>query len=248
MLDFEIARYLYRVAFLYGNIYDSTFKSRAYYKAALAIDGYSANIEKLYHEGNLRSLPSIGLSIEKNIMEIISSNHLKLIDELLDGVPYSIFDLYEYSNIKPKLLIKLLNKKIFSFGHISNILEQHVNYLSLSERQELNIALKHYEVRSFQYAQVYELAKDLLSFLRNSELVYAVNLSDELYLHKESLVSGDVICTIVSDFELFLSEIKSAPLFQFISFDEKLIILKRYGIPFKVHILSKNEFNEKIIN
>jgi len=246
MMDFEIARYLYRVAFIYEIIHDNTFKSRAYFKAALAVDGYSTNIEKLHNEGKLRSLPSIGLSIEKNIIEIISGNHLSLIDKLLGNIPYSIFDLYEYSNIKKKLLQKLIKNEIFSFEQISDTLDRNADYLSLTDRQELRNALTCYQTRHFQYAQVYELANELKIHLHKFMLVHAISLSDELFYHNEYLFSGDIICTLISAFDQFLLYIKNIQAFKFISSKPELIVLERYGIIFNIHILSENDYNKKI--
>ncbi|MDR0472412.1 MAG: PHP domain-containing protein [Treponema sp.] len=246
MFDFEIARYLYRVAFLYEKIHNSPYKARAYFKAALAVDGYSTDIKKLHYEGRLQSLPSIGTSIEKNISEIIRTGHLKLIDELLGDIPDTIFDLYEYSNIKDKLLQKLISHEIFSFAHISNILGQYIDYLSSPETAALASALKSYKSLRFQYAQVYELANELILSLKKSGITSAVSMSDELYLYRESLISGDIICTLASDLSNFIPSIQALSSFRFVSSSEDEVRLERFGIPFKIHILSESEFGRKI--
>jgi len=246
VFDFEIARYLYRVAFLYEKIHNSPYKARAYFKAALAVDGYSKDVIKLYYEGKLQSLPSIGVSIEKNINETVETGHLKLIDELLGDIPDTIFELYEHANIKDKLLKILISHKIFSFTHISNILEQYVDYLSLSETFILSSALKSYKSLHFQYAQVYELANELILLMQESGCLSAVHMSDELYFHREILFSGNIICTIATDFNSFLLDIQAISSFLFVSSNKNEIILERFDIPFKIYVLSENEFNSKI--
>jgi len=246
LFDFEIAHYLYRVAFLYEKIHNSPYKARAYFKAALAVDGYSTNIEKLHCEGKLRTLPSIGVSIEKNINEIIQTGHLTLIDELLGNIPASIFSLFEHANIKDKLLKTLINNKILDFTLISNIIEQGTAYLSSTDIELLSKALKDYNSRQFQYAQVYELAKELILFMQNSQLIHNVSISDDLFSHKEVLAAGDIICTLTSDFNVMLDRVRNFPFFNFVSADDKKIILERFGIQFQIHILSEEEFGKKM--
>jgi len=246
VFDFEIARFLYRVAFLYEKIHNSPYKAKAYFKAALAVDGYSKDIMKLYYEGKLQSLPSIGVSIENNISEIIRTGHLNLINELLVDLPDTIFELYEHANIKDKLLKTLISHKIFSFTHISNIIKQPVDYLSLSENSMLSSVLKRYKSRRFQYAQIYELANELILLMQKSKLVSTVHLSGELYFHREALLSSDIICTLATDFNSFLLGLKAISSFHFVSSNENVIILERFDIPFRIHVLSDDEFNSKI--
>jgi histidinol phosphatase-like PHP family hydrolase/predicted nuclease with RNAse H fold/dephospho-CoA kinase len=246
MFDFEIACYLYRVAFLYEKVHCHKYKARAYFKAALAVDGYANNIEKLYKDRKLRSLPSIGASIEKNINEIIESKHLILINELLGNITDSIFDLYEYANIKEKVLKTLIDHGVFSFAHIAKIIEQRVAYLSQSDIELLRVAIKDYTSRCFQYAHIYELANELILFLQNSHLVDGISMSDGLYLHKETLKSGEIICVVKYGVEDFLIKMQSIPLFRFISSGENCITLERFGIPFNIHVLPNSEFSRKI--
>ncbi len=246
MFDFEIARYLYRVFFLYEKIHNSPYKARAYFKAAMAVDGYSNDIETLYLEGKLRSLPSIGVSIEKNICEIIESKNLSLINDLLKEIPDSIFDLYEYANISDKLLKKLINSRIFNFENISDMLRCYDPCLSQSETETLRIALKMYETRRFQYAHVYELANELILLMQSTALVNNISLSDDLYLKKDTLQIGDIICTLAVDFNVFLNHVQNLLTFTFISSTENSVFLERFGIHFKVHVLTKEEFYTKI--
>jgi histidinol phosphatase-like PHP family hydrolase/predicted nuclease with RNAse H fold/dephospho-CoA kinase len=246
VFDFEIARFLYRIAFLYEKIHNSPYKARAYFKAALAADGYSRDINILFYEGKLKTLPSIGVSIEKNISEIINTGQLKLINELLGDIPDTIFELYEHANINDKLLKTLVSHKIFSFAHISNILEQHINYFSLAEAKALASIIKNRKSLRFQYAHVYELSKELMVFMQKSGFTSCVSLSDELFLYRESLISADIICTPASDFNSFLHNIQTISSFRFVSSNDNEITLERFYIPFKIHVLSENEYNKKI--
>ena len=246
MFDFEIARYLYRVSFLYDKIHNSVYKARAYFKAAMAVDGYSNYIETLYLEGKLRSLPFIGTSIVGKIGEIIEKKNLSLVNDLLGDIPDTLFDLYEYANINDRLLKKLISLKIFNFESISGLLKSHEHGLSLPETEALSAAIKGYEARNFQYAQVYELTMELVLSLQNSGLVDDVSLSDELYLKKESVRTGDVICAINTDSAVFIEYLRNLSAFRFVSSTENTALLERFGIAFNIYVLSKKTFNTKI--
>jgi histidinol phosphatase-like PHP family hydrolase/predicted nuclease with RNAse H fold/dephospho-CoA kinase len=246
MFDFEIARYLYRVSFLYNIIHDSIYKSRAYFKAAMAVDGYSNYIETLYLEGKLRSLPFVGASIVNKIGEIIEKKKLSLINDLLGNIPDTIFDLYEYANINDRLLKKIISLNVFSFESISNMLTSNEQCLSFPERKALSLANKNYETRYFQYAHAYELAMEIILSLQNSNLVDDVSLSDDLYLKKESVKTGDVICTLKTDYNLLIKYLQNLSAFRFISSTENNVLLERYGINFNIFILTKKDFELKI--
>jgi histidinol phosphatase-like PHP family hydrolase/predicted nuclease with RNAse H fold/dephospho-CoA kinase len=246
MFDFEIARYLYRVSFLYDKIHNSVYKARAYFRAAMAVDGYSNYIETLYFEGKLRSLPFIGTSIVSKIGEIIEKKNLSLINDLLGDIPDTLFDLYEYANINDRLLKKIIPLNMFSFESISNMLKSHEQSLSLPETNALSLANKNYETRNFQYAHAYELAMELILFLQNSNMVDDVSLSDDLYLKKDSVRTGDVICTLYTDSNVFMEYLQNLSLFRFVSGTENSALLERFGININIYILTKKEFNIKI--
>jgi histidinol phosphatase-like PHP family hydrolase/predicted nuclease with RNAse H fold/dephospho-CoA kinase len=246
MFDFEIAQYLYRVAFLYEKLYDSIYKSRAYYKAALAVDGYSTAVEKLCKEKKLRSLPSIGISIEKNITEIVETGNLALIGELLGDIPPTIFDLYEHVNIKDRLFKTLIKNRIFDFEQISVSVEKPTSNYTPQEIEILRSACKIYKQRHFQYAQVYEIASELILALKRTHLVKEICMSDDLYFHCESLETGDIVCTTTLTFSDFIIGLQSLTSFQVVYWDEYKVLLKRFHIPFRLYILSEDDFTKKM--
>jgi len=246
MFDFEIARHLYRVSFLYDKIHNSVHRARAYYRAAMAVDGYSNYIETLYFENKLRTLPFAGISIVNKIGEIIETKSLSLINELLGGIPDTLFDLCEFANINDRLLKKLIALNIFSFASISDTLKSHEQCLSPAETKALYAAIKSYEARSFQYAHAYELAMELILSLQNNNMVDDVSLSDDLYLKKESVRTGDIICTLNTDSNVVMEYLRNLSAFRFVSSTENSAFLERFGINFSIYILTKKEFNTKI--
>ena len=246
MFDFEIARYLYRVSFLYDNVRNSPYKARAYFKAALAVDGYTSNIEKLYNEGNITELPSVGLSIGKSIGEIISTNHLVLLDELLGDIPESVFELYEYASIRERLLRKLIENNIYSISAAQNALDSNKITLSATEHSDITDAIVNYENRKFQFAHVYELSNDLRKFLLSNKLVSKCDFVGELFARNDTMTDGKIICCPLVNHNVIMSEIRNYRLFSIIANMEETIILERFSIPFIIYTaLEKDYFSKR---
>ena len=167
MFDFEIARFLYRVAFLLTMFHDSTYKARAYFKAALSVDGYSSAVANLYKNGELKSLPHVGISIEKNIIEVLETNSLTLVEELLGDIPSSVFEIYEHTNTTDRLLKKLFDNKVYSMEGIKVAVENRAAFLSASDIGLLyDVTTCYYTNLKFQYAHAAEIANELVETLK----------------------------------------------------------------------------------
>ncbi|HHO57205.1 MAG TPA: DNA polymerase III, partial [Thermoplasmatales archaeon] len=94
MKNQEIARILYQIADLL-EIKGVEFKPRAYRKAAQNIEGLSVDIEDLYREGKLESIPGVGKNIAKKIEEYIKTGRVKKLEELKEEIPVDIESLME---------------------------------------------------------------------------------------------------------------------------------------------------------
>ncbi len=58
MYDFLIASYLYRLSDLIKITDSDNYRSKAFFKAALAVDGYGKSIYDAYKNGSLKKIPS----------------------------------------------------------------------------------------------------------------------------------------------------------------------------------------------
>lgn len=243
MFDFEIARYLYRVAFLYNIFHDSAYKSRAYFKAALSIDGYSSAVTRLNKNDELRTLPHIGVSIEKNIKEILETGSLHLIHELLGDIPSDVFELYEHTNITERLLKKIFENKIYSFKDLKDSVEKRASFFSDSDLEVFYQAITHYYTKlKFQYAHAIEIANELVDILKDKNLVENISVVGGLR-RKEDLVSKvEIIYTSDYSLDSLLKQIKKLASVVVESTNKETILVKRFSIPFEITMVSKDEY------
>ena len=110
MKNQEVARILYEIADLL-EIQGIEFKPRAYRKAAQNIEGLGMDIEDLYKEGKLESVPGVGKSIAKKIEEYLKTGRVKKLEELKKEIPVDIESLMEVEGLGPKM-IKVLYEKL----------------------------------------------------------------------------------------------------------------------------------------
>ena len=247
MFDFEIARYLYRVHFLLLYLHNSTYKSRAYFKAALAVDGYEKAILNLYRDNNLQSLPFIGISIEKNIKEVIETGNLKLIDELLGDTPYSVFQILEHSNISNSLLKKIFNVKIFSFDELSKKINDNNGYFTKKEIDKINKEIHNfYENLKFQYAHVKELADELISQLKSNNYIKNISTTGSLRLADDVLKQGEIICSSELSIRKLAKKIALFDDIEVMEVTKQMILVERFSINFTIYVVEDNEFYYKL--
>jgi histidinol phosphatase-like PHP family hydrolase/predicted nuclease with RNAse H fold/DNA polymerase/3'-5' exonuclease PolX/dephospho-CoA kinase len=242
MFDFEIARFLYRVNFLLLYLYDSTYKARAYFKAALAVDGYGKSIIKLYQNNSLKSLPHIGNSIEKHIIEIIKTGKLSLIDELLKSIPETIFEILEHSSIHNNLMKKIFRKEIYSFSMLQNEIIKNNDYFSKSEKDIIKREIDHFNRKQFQYAHVKELADDLIAELKSNGCVINISPTGNLRIARDLLTHGNIICSSNLSVDELADKIKSNQYYKIMSIEDNRIIANRFSIDFVIDLVDDSEF------
>ncbi len=85
----EIAKFFYEIA----NILEAKevqFKPMAYRKAAMVIETWNKDVEKIYKEkgvNGLKEIPCVGDAIAKKTAEILETGKLKYLDELRKAYP-----------------------------------------------------------------------------------------------------------------------------------------------------------------
>ena len=100
----ELARIFDRIADFLEFKGDSIYRINAYRKAARVIKDLPGNIEELYHQNRLRSIPGIGEKIASKIQQYFEEGTIKKYEELRREIPEELMILLEVPNLGPKTL------------------------------------------------------------------------------------------------------------------------------------------------
>lgn len=98
------------------------FQILAYQTAAETIVNTTSEINDLYKEGRLESLPGIGTTIKSRIEELLKTGHVEHFDWVLKGIPKSIFVLINIPSIGPKKAYKLITE--FGLNNPEDVVEK----------------------------------------------------------------------------------------------------------------------------
>lgn len=80
------------------------FKVLAYRKAARVLEDLSEDIEDIWREGKLTSVPGVGSGIAKKIDEYLKTGKMKKYEEAMEGIPEGFLDLLNIQGMGPKTL------------------------------------------------------------------------------------------------------------------------------------------------
>lgn len=187
MTNLEIAKLLRNVAIAYSIKSDQKYRFQiiAYQRAADAIANTTFELEELIKEDKLKALPGIGPSIQSHLVELYNTGKVKHFEEMLKGIPPSVFTLVEVPTFGPKKAIKLINK--FSLDNpktIINDLEKLAKKGEIAklegfgEKSEQDIlrAIAEYRKGSGKTKRMalpfaFELAEKIVNYLKKSNYV-----------------------------------------------------------------------------
>lgn len=83
------------------------FKIIAYQRAADAVEHATSELKDLWDDGKLKEIPGVGASIAEHLSELFSTGRSKHFDELMEGLPKSMFEFMKVPGIGPKTAYKL---------------------------------------------------------------------------------------------------------------------------------------------
>lgn len=107
MNNIEIARLLKKMAAAYTILGENRFKVIAYENAATAVEHATSELQDIWEEGKLDSIPSLGPSITAHLDELFKTGKSKHFNEVLSKVNPAIFSLLEVPGLGPKKAEKL---------------------------------------------------------------------------------------------------------------------------------------------
>lgn len=103
MTNAEVARIFLRIAEMMSYREESTFKVRAYYRAALTLSALEEPLAAVAGRGELETLPGVGEAIAGKMGEILQTGTCALYERLKTEVPEEIRRLLRVPGLPPRL-------------------------------------------------------------------------------------------------------------------------------------------------
>jgi DNA polymerase (family 10) len=97
----DVEQVLLEYADLLSILTDDPFKPRAYEKAARAVGGYHADLERM-DLGEILKIPSVGKSIGEKIQEYLTAGSIHELEELRSQIPTGVRELISIPGLGPK--------------------------------------------------------------------------------------------------------------------------------------------------
>jgi len=200
----ELAQIFYEIAdFL--EMEEVSFRSIAYQKAAIALEGLEKDVEEIYEAGGTRVLekiPGIGKSIAEKIEEYLKTGKIKYYRELKKKTPVNIKELTAVEGIGPKT-IKVLYQKlgIKNLKDLEKAAKAHkiAPLFGFGEKTEKNILegiafLKRSRGR-FLFGDILPIVKEIEKKLRSLKEVKQVSVAGSVRRKKDTIGDVDFLIT-----------------------------------------------------
>jgi len=81
---------------------ENIYKILAYRKAADSLNSLGRDVNELWREGELQTIPGVGKAIAEKIDELLTTGRLRFLEELESEVPLSLIDLLRVPDVGPK--------------------------------------------------------------------------------------------------------------------------------------------------
>ncbi len=131
MRNLEIADILRMAADMLEIKGENPFKVKAYRQAVLTLETLPGDAGRMLRHGKLENIPGIGKGLAEKIEEIVSTGHLKYLEELRKSLPEGLVKMLEIPNVGPKTVHALFEnlgiesidelEKAASEGRIRNL-------------------------------------------------------------------------------------------------------------------------------
>ena len=199
MKNKEVAKLLFDIAEIL-ELQNVQFKPRAYRRAAQGIESHPNDIEELYKEDNLRTIPGVGESIEAKIKEYLEKGTISYLEELRKDLPRGLVDLLQIEGIGPKRAMEIY--KALKISSIEDLVKAAENgeirkLKGFSEKSERNIIEA---IKFFKNSQERVLLGDILPFAEDLERklskvkgVQRINIAGSIRRKKETIRDIDIV-------------------------------------------------------
>jgi DNA polymerase (family 10) len=246
----QIADVLVNVATLLELKGENPFKSRAYTNAARAIEGTSEPLDKLIAENRLSEVKGIGESIQKKIIELMTTGKLAYYEELKAATPPGLVAMLDIPGVGPKkikaihdeLSIETVEEleKACKDGRVANL-------KGFGEKTAANISAGIERRRAFAskhlISDALPIAESLLEALRSHPEVIRCSSGGSLRRHREVIGDIDLLASSKQPQEVIEFFTRLPGILNVIAKgDTKASVLLEGGIQSDLRVVSDAEF------
>ncbi|HZD59465.1 MAG TPA: DNA polymerase/3'-5' exonuclease PolX [Anaerolineae bacterium] len=232
----EIAQILDEIGDMLDIMGESTFRVRAYHRAASSIRGLTRPAVEIYDQGGVKALdaiPGVGSHTAQRLEQLITTGHLPYYDELKQKVPIPLTELMNIPGLGPKKARKIYDALgVTTIKDLVKAIEEHrlQNIPGFGRKTEENILRG---IRQFEkmherilLSDAYPIAREIVELIRQQPFVEWANTAGSLRRMKET----------VGDIDLLSSSSKPSKVMDFFT-----------SIPQVAYVLAKGETKSSII-
>ena len=255
MFDFLVARYFYRMSDLSKILNNESYRSKAFFKAALSIDGYGINTYNLYKNDELKKIPNVGRKIEKYIIEIFKTGSLSALKELQGDLPDSIFNIISLPQLNYKITRKIILNGIYNTDDLKLIVTTNINELFYMgfKKSEINKIFKSLKKHDndygrFQYGHAFCIAGEIKNWLVAQKEVILCETTGGLRLRDEIITEIQILISTADTLEFFNTLKKCPSLNDITALKNNEFIAKSYlDIPVRITQVKENYFYYELL-
>jgi DNA polymerase (family 10) len=246
----QVAEVLTNVATLLDLKGENPFKSRAYLSAARALETLPESLEKLIAEERLSQVKGIGDSIQKKILELVTTGKLSYYEELKAATPPGLVLMLDIPGLGPKK-IKVLHDelKIETVEQLEQACKEGkvAKLKGFGEKTQVNICEGINRSRSYAsrhlISEALPLADQLLEALRSHPDVIRCSSAGSLRRHREIIGDIDLLASSKRPERVLDFFTQQAGIINVIAKgDTKASVLLEGGIQSDLRVVSDAEF------
>jgi DNA polymerase (family 10) len=201
----EVARLLREVGDLLELQGESGFKVIAYRRAARSIESMKEDLEEVYRNGKLESIPGVGKAIASKISEFLETGKIETHDRLFRETPPGMAELLAISGLGPKTASMLHQKLgVSNVEELERAAREHqVRRLPrMGPTSEKNIlrAIERWKKRSdrIPLGVALPIAEEILGHLKKVDGIENLTLAGSLRRGRETVGDIDILATSTS--------------------------------------------------
>lgn len=179
---------------------ENFFKILAYRKASRVLNELTEDVALLHKQNRLHTLPGIGKAIADKITEYLNTGHIKKYEDTIADIPATLLDMLDIPNIGPRTLAMVYNnlkvKTISDFKrNIKNGRFAELPGMGAKKAENILKGIELYErsLERMSLAQAWDIADDVVSYIRSQINIKNIHPAGSLRRRKETIGDIDIL-------------------------------------------------------